>query len=675
MFITKSRMKIMLTICFIAYVFTAQIIPDPQNPIVISNPSTLDTSTLSFNFQLPPNTKGLQIKQFIAVAFPKSDSTVSNLGTSNFLFNTAAAASCKLYKNIDTEITVSFVSSQTGDENICYCQLTDDLNLKNALPLVAGVNYRLDITLLNASQKPSAIFWRNFDLFTKTSNSSNGFIIDSGISFGSGAIFGDFRSTKTSELLKIEDINNVDLSGNLANTQLYQYSSFNIKLRIKSYALIRGSDSLLTIKYPDTNLISVMPNQYYSLGVDDKYALTSKISSNLQFQLTDTNTHVLSGITDVWLQRNREFFLIITGLKCGDGAVASQKISLSVSYKNTNTVISYSEIYFLTVNNALIDLSVDHAESWDIYMGGAWPLIFTYTINSPNDLLPTDGAYIYIYHDRLVPAFQVVNFIASTCDFSMNNDDSSQFKFEWGARNSCLSYPNSDIRYGINFAAANNDSTKGVTGSGVVFKQPALKSGKVYSVLIWIVADVCGRPNHLVSSDTNNFSDPLDSSTAATTFINFSFTIAVYRKVTQTSSTIFSTSDLLAVKNNNNTRNKCWSVFRGQNSLSAPTEFSGYEYYDSNNLQARLYNQPTLNTPASPNPPSTLPVQSASSKYDVLMYKEFTDPVFLAAPFAALPLVTSGYVFNVEGTGPVAAPATSKSAYGYQTDGTNATPA
>ncbi len=154
-----TKLTHLITLIILFKIATAGfIIPDPQNPFIITTPNTNTSSNLTFNFKLPNNSKGLTYQQYIAVVFPKFEGTV-NLGTQNFKFHTANQAKCALYQDSQTTIPTTWIQSPIEEENIAYCKITEtsSINTPN-LPLKGGISYRLVITITNyGSQKPSAI--------------------------------------------------------------------------------------------------------------------------------------------------------------------------------------------------------------------------------------------------------------------------------------------------------------------------------------------------------------------------------------------------------------------------------------------------------------------------------------------------------------------------------------
>ena len=179
------------------------IIPDSQNPLIITLPHKgSESSTIVLNFQLAPG-RSLSQNQFFALALPKIDGANTLAGT--FQFEQSAKHSCALLRDGVTSIQVKSVVSTTGEEHIAYCQVVD-LGLTGNMPLSAAVNYRLIYTLLApTTQKPSAIFWRNLDLFTTTGQGPNALFIDSAIGYGQGAIYGDYKDS-LNQVIKIEEV-------------------------------------------------------------------------------------------------------------------------------------------------------------------------------------------------------------------------------------------------------------------------------------------------------------------------------------------------------------------------------------------------------------------------------------------------------------------------------------
>ena len=266
MFIKKTFwVLVMLTL--VGFSHTGQILPDGDHYIQISTPhakiaiDTLTTSTtLTLGFKLPTGSKGLTYGQYIQVAFPKCDVgqaiNTCTLGEANFKFGTAGYFSCALYSGTNLVETTAVVSL-SGEEHIANCKITDASIVSSVVPLVAGVSYRLLITLPStqvATQRPSAIFWRNFDLYTTTGLGSLKQVIDSGIGFGSAAIFAD-QIANSNAILGVSNFELLSSSNVKLNT-IYQYQSFNANIYIKIAANMRaGADLKVNFQWPDSKIM------------------------------------------------------------------------------------------------------------------------------------------------------------------------------------------------------------------------------------------------------------------------------------------------------------------------------------------------------------------------------------------------------------------------------------
>ncbi len=102
--------KIFIIFSLLGFTHAGAIIPDKNTPVVLSlaNLSTSVTaSTLSVDFQLPSDSKGLYYKLFLAIKFSKNYS-------SSIDFNTSPTInSCVLYDG-ETSTTVTAVSTETS---------------------------------------------------------------------------------------------------------------------------------------------------------------------------------------------------------------------------------------------------------------------------------------------------------------------------------------------------------------------------------------------------------------------------------------------------------------------------------------------------------------------------------------------------------------------------------
>ncbi len=108
-------------------------------------------------------------------------------------------------------------------------------------------------------------------------------------------------------------------------------------------------------------------------------------------------------------------------------------------------------------------------------MGGAWPLIFTYQVVSSEDLAPENGVYVLIRHGKFIPGFEMLNFVQSSCDFSLNTADPSHFSFNFGERNNCQPlFMDLFVKGQPNPTLADSAASPSLKGSAFVFKQSKL---------------------------------------------------------------------------------------------------------------------------------------------------------------------------------------------------------
>ncbi len=285
---------------------TGTIIPNPQNPLIITNPIAKNGETsIIINFQLPPKTNGLAFSQYIGVVFPKLESSV-NLGTSSFKFNQEKQAKCTLFNQNGLIIETKWTQSESGERNIAYCKITDLGKETGKIPLVTNRDYRLVITLLNPQvQKPKSIYWQNFDMFTSTSANLKGMKFDTVYGIGQGCIFKDNKTNNISkgnnlnQALNIEDLKLIDSTDKEWKTAIYQYENFNFRVRLKTYFLLKAGTSLqLWINFPNSNLVDISSTTVTSTDVNSSVLNKRKISGDLKTVKVSSTQLMVSGFTD-----------------------------------------------------------------------------------------------------------------------------------------------------------------------------------------------------------------------------------------------------------------------------------------------------------------------------------------------------------------------------------------
>jgi len=115
------------------------------------------------------------------------------------------------------------------------------------------------------------------------------------------------------------------------------------------------------------------------------------------------------------------------------------------------------------------------------------------------------------------------------------------------------------------------------------------------------------------------------------------------------------------------TTNSCWASFRGGGSQSSSpyvnynnynTNYWGFEQFSAsvNNL---LYLNPSYTVTGAilaASFPTEVAKQTVSNSNDILMYKEFNDPVFMPANVKMFPYpATTDYIYDPSKNGPLSA--------------------
>ncbi len=311
-------------------------------------------------------------------------------------------------------------------------------------------------------------------------------------------------------------------------------------------------------------------------------------------------------------------------------------------------------------------------------MGGAWPVRFTLKVTSNIDLVPTNGVYLTLQHSKLIPGFEVFNFVASSCDFGANTEG---FSFAWDTRTLC--YPISPDLEVEGITPIENtqptSSTPSKIGSGIFWKMSKLIHNKQYELIVWGVADVCANQNVSVASAPENRADPLQSEKSSLTQLTFSFSMSIYKAIDQTKrgANRFNSNDLLAT-GSTNADPKCWSTFRGQSIdtfIGGSTQKGwGYELYTGK--PASDLNGQNMAGVKIPSPTAGFQLPSAQTT-DQCAYKEFADWAILYSPTDPTPApATTGYESCIKCAAPAPNPYflnnsnwSTSGAYGWELSG------
>ena len=487
----KSKIFVLFSLLYLT--LHLNLIREKNTPLYIENPFYTLNSQFSLRFSFPSGSNedvglnsisspGLSYKQFFGVKFPTSmgaqlqfnkwedpkfECTLSD-GTKSYQVTAVTAAQ----NNLDN---LQLIESSTA-----YCRLDEPaVNL----PLKVGMSivYTLKISLLIPV---STNFINNISLFTATSNDANKIIIDYLPVFGNALLYNnpaDFASTKPIDFVSANiDIENGVPSASFGYELIPNYN-FNFKVQLIVNDFISLADYIIVFKYPAK---TVSPgNSISSLPVDQSVNNQQALNGSLTLNRIGTDSLFLDGIKEDFTP-GRQFILNFSGWTALDTDVGTTRpFELLLYYKNTYTICSYSSINLFTVESTKLTVTANHPEFWDIFRNAAWPMSFTFT--SPNNLLGSQY-FVVIQHDNALLSSMndgnIVTFVASTCDFSGNNNFDSTI----GVRPSC--YP---LRLDQHYPGEN--SFNQFSGSGIFFNLPGpINMNQVFNINVWIYADNCG---------------------------------------------------------------------------------------------------------------------------------------------------------------------------------------
>jgi len=464
-------------------------------------------------FRFPINSIGLLNKQFLGVSFPKligiNDALFDvNTKPNNFRYNCELLYDNVLIKTNPIYYTPSLVSYKT-ENNVAYCQINDPINS----PLIPQSDkiLKLSITLTQITIK-SLKFIHNLELFSATSASIDKIIIDSYSNFGSLAVYGQ---TVSPPLLDIFDASAIVTKGPVTN-KIFILNTFDITLILTVNGFISFRDSLFVIRFPSDAVTA--PTVVSSSELDPVDHLQSDLKSdNLRLSNLDSNSISIQGINED-LVYGRQFKLTLKNFIAQNSKTTNKNIEVIIYYLNSLTQISYSSNAVFAIN--LIELenvSIAHPDHDNIFSGHAYPIDFEFKVNTDINI----PSLVSFQHSRAIDTpknnFETrlylnsakLNFIASTCDFTLNGLYDSYF----GIRPKC--YP---MRLDFDYPGASSQIE--YKGSGIVFKVNSLSSKIVYKIRVWIVFDECGSTtNALALHIADNKLSP---------YVNFKFNINIH---------------------------------------------------------------------------------------------------------------------------------------------------
>lgn len=493
------------------------IIANNLNPIVLKYPSiNSQNQKLMIHFRLE-NSVGLKYGQFIGVTFNKQ------LGDLDLLFSRTITKefsnrifefprfSCLLEDLTNSNVIIldSSNSKSNKENHIAYCQLKDKY-----YSLTNDIDYRLTIVFDNIKIK-SLRFIPSIGLFLSTSDEIEKLILDALPVIGSVGQYEDYKKTSKNPLI-ISNFENkiVTGSGLLSGSNvLYLYNFFDLTVHITAKDYIDLNEFYLVFKFP-IECVS-LPTNVETIAVDSRKTNSDKLKGNIFLTpfydieaSKDSGFLLLDGIQEN-LFNGREFKLIFKNILALDKVLSKgQLLEMFLFYKNTYSIYSYSSTMAFFISNANISISsISHVENENIYENAAWPIKFNFSFNS--DLL--NGGYVLVQHTNAKLNANMMNFIASTCDFSENISDNDNNWNDYGLRPIC--HP-----FNTNFDYQEYSESSNFKGSGIFFKINKITSNKNYSLTVWVFAEECG---------TESIENSLNHKT------NFGFTISVYKEIDQ----------------------------------------------------------------------------------------------------------------------------------------------
>jgi len=495
----KKVLVLLVLSLSISTIQAGQIIPDPSNPFQIYRSNLLGASglthTLYFNFQLPTNSAGLGYKQLISAVLSTDAATKTALGldTGAASDGTTTKFSCALY-DITTPatpvaITVTALGSGTGDGATFNCRVEDLVNT-----LSAGRNYGLRLSLSTAAIGTISTF-RQIALYTSSSTvtSTERIIIDYNPNFADAALYSDFSAQSSAPLAIASTTTAQTVAANTA---------FSLSFDLICNSYFRGSESNIVLQW-DPTVVNVTTGATFT--VTSANSTQSGTPTAIQTAYTgtlaltaiagSTTTALLTGIGDD-LVVNRTFKVSIAGFTTAvTGTSTASTVSVSVYYKNTYSIMSYSKFSLVNVTAlSFTAFTVGAYDGWaQIRQRGAWNLQFSFT---PSAAYASTG-YVVIRHSGAVLNQNKLNFMSSTCDFSpmVPSVIASQ---NFGVRPICYPLRN-DYNYkftDITNATTVNTSSLATTtagafdGSGIFFQVPKLIAG-AHTFNVFAFAENC----------------------------------------------------------------------------------------------------------------------------------------------------------------------------------------
>lgn len=599
-----------LTILSISFKPTTNFILDKDNAIMIFRPYLSDSFQINVLFSISDKSPGITTSHIIGLVF---DEPYGNTNSSNSIFSSASSYfTCSMTNSISSVFTLEPILTNDlyPNKQAMLCRFTSNSYL------ISGESYSLILTS-NTNLNVSSNYFKAPRLISAFSVDS--FLNDLYIEdFVILSPFTLMDSTSQTNILT-SNLSISPLSGPCANSEscsdIYLGNDIEIAVDIVCHSYIVQSEVSLLITYP---INSVTYSKNYPLSIETKQngsdatdslslPLSSLPNTSLKIELITVDSLIIRNIGENFIP-SRKFKLIIKGLKVKDSLnseyLNGNEFSFKLFYSNSFSIISYSTT---SLNFSKIIISsgyrgIKHPEDWDLFQNGAWPLQFTFTVNSdiPN------GGIIKIQQKNAKIKESLFTFIASTCDFSVTTKTGTDiFDSSFGKRPTCR-----PVR--TNFAFPNYSTSASFDGSALYFKVSEMKANYNYSFIVWGYAEYCGAWESSSSLNYSNikdgtksfYPDPTKSAVNSQVYTYFNFKYELYSEIdsSQENEKKFISKYLLAESSIIKSTSVCWG-----SKMSYGANASLLSIYDNVTLKAYT----SAETPA--------------DWKDSIIYKEFYD--------------------------------------------------
>ena len=552
------------------------IILNNHNPILISRPYKTEKNikvTIQFKFQ--NNSEALSNNKAIAITFYNKDfSTYSNkildlindysnidlsdysiIDTNTYNEYKQSLDNICIFKNLNSNIVIKTIDITYNNDSI-ICLLESDFSI------LLNEDYELSILLKNKSISSNVL--SGVRLFTTTYNkviiknylnsqdkiysSDNMFskensffnkniILNDVYNLGSLVFYDNYSARKDFEITTIiQTLDNATCSNGKCNN-IYIGDKLKIEIFLRVQTFIKNIDHYYVIELPEIieliegNNINIVSKSYEGSDQLIDRAIKSNIDNDINkksYKYQEHNSYYLGdgkyliNTIDSDLEPQRRFELILSNIRIKSNINFNSNkkhyLNLVVYMSNSNIIknfykqeIQISQIKIDFPKNINNSSGIFNPDNYDLYETGSFPVQFNFQINSD---IP-EGGVIKIQHTNPLKDSTIINFIASTCDFSnfdLSTSNKQRFESDNNVFNSFDTFGNRPYCYNINSELnlpIKDGKEEKELGSGIFFKiNTKLTKNKIYNFSVWIYVDMCLK--HLnnkarITFDSNNY--------------------------------------------------------------------------------------------------------------------------------------------------------------------------